>query len=168
MKTPLNICVVGYGRIAQSHLSAALEIANLVRIIGIVSRSPEKAKECMEKFCVPRSYSSLEEALLEPDIDAIVLCLPNHLHAQASVKCLSAGKHVLVEKPMANTVDECDLMIQAAERNGKILMIGQSRRFYESVFESKRIAEQNRLGRLMTISADLYGYLLKSTDNMVE
>ena len=110
-------------------------------------------------YKVPRTYATLEDALKDPDIEAVDLCLPNHLHADAAVLCARAGKHVLVEKPMANTVADCERMIDAAEKAGVILMSGQSRRYHDAVLKSKDLLDAGKIGDLLSVTGLLFAYL---------
>ncbi len=81
-------------------------------------------------FSRARKYSAWQEAVRDPGVDAVDLCLPTHLHAPAAIAALEAGKHVLVEKPMALTGEEADRMIAAARSAGRILMTAQVLRFF--------------------------------------
>ena len=159
MFRPLKMCVVGCGRVSKSHLAGMIEAPQKIEIAAIVSRDPEKAKAFQHDYGVPRAYSSLEQALEAPDIEAVDLCLPNHLHRDAAVRSAEAGKHVLVEKPMANSVAECEAMVAAAEEHGVVLMVGQSRRFYDAVFKSRELAGEGAIGDLVSITALLFAYL---------
>jgi len=161
MQKRVGLAVVGCGRVAYSHLTAIKELSDMAELVATVSRTKEHAEEAARKFGARRYYISLEEALQDSEIDAVVLCLPHHLHASISVKALEHGKHVLVEKPMANTAKEAEEMIGAAEKNGVILMSGQSRRFYNAVLESKRYLDEGKIGKLININATLFGYVDK-------
>jgi len=161
MQKKVGLAVIGCGRVAYSHLPAIKELGDMAQLVATVSRTKEHAKEAARKFGAKRYYTSLEEALQDSEIDAVVLCLPHHLHASISVKAAEHGKHMLVEKPMANTVREAEEMIEAAEKNGVILMSGQSRRFYNAVLESKKYLDKGKIGRLIDINATLFGYVDK-------
>jgi predicted dehydrogenase len=151
--------VVGLGRVASSHLAGMREIPEWVEIAGVVSSDPDKRKAVAAEYAVPRAHSTLEEALKDPETEAVDLCIPNHLHMNAAVRSAEAGKHVLVEKPMANTLRECRRMIRAADRAGVTLMVGQSRRFYDAVFRSKELLDQGKIGKLVSITALLFAHL---------
>ena len=159
MAKPLKICVVGCGRVSKSHLAGMRGISDEVEIIAIVSSDLEKRKSFAQEYAVPKSFASLEEALKDPQIEAVDLCLPNHVHREAAVQSALAGKHVLVEKPMANTVEDCEEMIRAAAEAGVHLMVGQSRRFHDAVFKSKELLDQGKIGNLISITGLLFAYL---------
>lgn len=159
MGSRLKICVVGCGRVAISHLDGTLQAQDEVELAAVISRDPGKAAKFAAKYGAKKIHPSLEDALQDPGIEAVVLCLPNHLHRDYTIRCARAGKHVLVEKPMANTAAECEEMILAAERNGVKLMVGQSRRFHEAVLKSKELVDNGRIGLLFSITAVLFAYL---------
>lgn len=159
MSSPVRICLVGCGRVSKSHLAGMREVPEKVEIAAVVSRDPDKAKTFQREYDVRRAFSSLEEALKAPGIEAVDLCLPNHVHRDATIKSVRAGKHVLVEKPMANTVAECEEMIMAAEEAAVVLMVGQSRRFYDAVFKSREMARDGSIGELISITGLLFAYL---------
>lgn len=159
MFNPLKVCLVGCGRVSKSHLEGMKEIPEFIKIEAVVSSDVQKAQGIQKEYSIPKHYYTIEEALKDSSIEALSLCLPNHLHMEAVLKCTRAGKHVLVEKPMANSVEECRKMIKAADDAGTILMVGQSRRFFDAVFKSKEIIQNGDLGELISITAVLMGYI---------
>lgn len=142
----LKIAIVGTGIIVQSHLKAISQLDD-VELVAVCDINEEKAKAFSEQCGVPYflDYKEIPEKV---DCDAVILNIPHGLHCSASEFFLNAGKHVLVEKPMANTVEECDRMIQAAERNNKKLAIGHIQRFMGSIKTVKQIYESGELGKL--------------------
>ena len=159
MQAPVKICVVGLGRVSKSHLAGMREISEAVEIAAIVSSDPDKRKTFSSEYSVPKTYASLDGALKDPEIEAVDLCLPNHVHREVAVRCAEAGKHILVEKPMANTVEDCEKMIRAADKAGVSLMVGQSRRFHDAVFKSKQLLDEGRIGDLLSVTGLLFAYL---------
>jgi predicted dehydrogenase len=106
-------------------------------LVAVVSHRQQVAEEVAERFGARRYYVDFGAALTDPEVQAVVICTPNRFHAEDSIRAANAGKHVLVEKIMANTVAEADAMIQAANRNGVVLMVAQCRRFREAVMTAK-------------------------------
>jgi len=155
----LKVCLIGCGRVAKSHAASAKEVPNDVKIVALVDVKIKEAEAFKNEFGIPHAFADFEEAVAAVEFDAVDICLPNHLHKEMAIKCARAGKHVLVEKPMANTVAECEEMIKAADEAGVILMVGQSRRFYSAVLKSKEMVDKGEIGELVSISANLYGYL---------
>ena len=119
------------------HLKALAAVPS-VELAAVVSR---KATEVPVK-----QYSKLEDALADPEIDAVDLCLPTDLHESATIAALRGGKHVLVEKPMALSVESCRRMIAEADRSGKILMVAHVLRFFPVYKALQRAVDQGELG----------------------
>ncbi len=149
----LKICLIGCGRIALSHLNAARQSA-LVEAAALVDSDIERARNYAERYGMTQVFTSPEEAAAGCGFDAFDICLPNDMHMEMTLRCARLKKHILLEKPMANHVSDCEKMMREAEANGVTLMVGQSRRYYPAVMKSKELA-----GRVYSISAELYGYL---------
>ena len=135
----MRLAVVGLGFMGGVHLKALASVP-AVELAGVVSR---RAAECDAKL-----YGTLEEALADPSIDAVDLCLPTDLHESATIAALRSGKHVLVEKPMALGVESCRRMIDEADRAGKILMVAHVLRFFPAYKELQRAVDQHELGAI--------------------
>lgn len=110
-----------------------------------------RAKQVANKFDVPKAYGDWKSIINDPDIDAVSICTPNSTHAEIAIAAMEKGKHVLVEKPIANTVAEADAMIAAAEKNGVILMVEQPMRFAPMHEIAKKLIEDGHIGRIQTI-----------------
>jgi UDP-N-acetylglucosamine 3-dehydrogenase len=151
MSRAVRVAVIGAGLVAQrSHLPAyaAVEEAD---IAAIVSGRIETARVAAERFGVPRVLVTWQDVVSDPEIDAVDICTPNALHAPIAIAAARAGKHVLVEKPMAVTVDEADAMIAAARAAGVVLMVAHNLRFVP-VFETiKEIVAAGTIGRLLAV-----------------
>jgi len=147
----LRTAVVGPGRIAIAHLTAIRNNPDLGELAAVVGLPVEasRTRELAQRFDAKWASDDLDEVLASPDIDAVVLTVPNHLHCMIAVKALRAGKHVLVEKPLANTVEEADEMLRAAEAADRVLMVAQCRRFFPGALETKRRIQS--LGRPLDI-----------------
>lgn len=94
-------------------------------------------------------YSDYEELLRDPDVDLVSVCLPTHMHRDVTIAALNAGKHVLVEKPIALTLRDADAMIAAAEKNGRLLMVGQVLRFFPAFAEARDAIHSGKYGSLL-------------------
>lgn len=158
----MKICLIGCGRVAKSHIEGALLIKDKVEVVAAVAHNVEKSRAFCEEYGIPNIFETFEEACENVEFDAVDICLPNNLHCEYTLKAAEAKKHILLEKPMANTVRECEIMNEAAGKNGVKLMIGQSRRFFDSVMKSKDIIEKGEIGKLVSVSANLYAYLEKA------
>jgi predicted dehydrogenase len=118
----MRLVVVGLGFMGRVHLGAIAAVPG-VGLAGVVTRDRFKLDADV------RWYGDLAEALEDPGVDAVDLCLPTDLHEGAAIEALRRGKHVLVEKPMALDAAACDRMIEEARRRGRILMVAQVLRF---------------------------------------
>ncbi|MBW7454145.1 Gfo/Idh/MocA family protein [Paenibacillus sepulcri] len=161
MLQKLRLAVVGLGRVSKSHLPAVRELADIMDLAALVTRDEGKLRQEANQWEGVKTYTSYDDAISDPDIDAFLLLLPHDMHAEYSIKALQAGKHVLVEKPMAMNVQEAKEMVEAAKANNVTLMIGQSRRFYKPVMESIRQVREKAIGDLININALLLAHMDK-------
>jgi glucose-fructose oxidoreductase len=129
----VGFALVGLGSLSINQLMPAFARCRLARLTGFVSGRPEKAKHFAQMYGVDEkniyTYDTYERIADNPDIDVIYVVLPNSMHAEYTIRALKAGKHVLCEKPMANTPQECEQMIAAAKAAGRKLMIGYRVRY---------------------------------------
>ena len=124
----IRIGVIGTGNIAGEHLKAYQKNPH-VEIYALCDLNAEILAKRAKEFGVERTFTNCEEMLKLPEIDAVSVCTWNAAHAPCAIAALNAGKHVLCEKPMAMNAEEARAMKEAADRNGKLLMIGFVRRF---------------------------------------
>lgn len=138
MKRKLKVGVIGCGRIAQAHLAAIEFLKEEVDLVAVTDTDEKRAMEAKERFGAKLFTSQYEDILNHTEIDSVIITLPNHLHHPVAVQAAMAKKHILVEKPMALDTKQAKEMGEMAKRNGVILMVGQSRRFSDAVFELQR------------------------------
>lgn len=129
---PVAMGIVGCGRISKSHLEAVAALADFGRIAAITDIDANKAAQVARTYSA-NAVQSFEAMLERPDIDAVLLCTPNDQHAQQSIAAMRAGKHVLVEKPMAETAADARRMAEVARATGKVLAVGQTFRHCDAV-----------------------------------
>jgi predicted dehydrogenase len=153
---PLGIGVVGCGGIAWAHLEAIAQEPR-VRLAAVADVDAARLARVADKFGASARYGSWDALLEDAAVEAVILPLPHHLHEAAAVAALEAGRHVLVEKPIANSVAEADRMIAAAERAGRVLMVGHMKRFNRSVVAMKRAVERGAIGEPFTFETAYYG-----------
>jgi len=142
----IGLAMVGCGQIARSHLRtiAKNQHAELVAAMDIVEK---RAIAVAEEYDA-KAYTSVDEVLADDRVDAVVLPLPHHLHCPIAIQSAKAGKHILVEKPMALDFSEALQMVEAAESAGVRLMVGQSTRFRPEVWKAKSIIDNGKLGEI--------------------
>lgn len=124
----LKVGIIGTGSISNEHIQAYLKNPD-VELYAFCDINPEQLKKMSEKYGVTRTYTNMNDLLALPEIDAVSVCTWNSAHAPCTIAALNAGKHVICEKPMATSAKEAEQMKAAAEKNGKLLMIGFVRRY---------------------------------------
>lgn len=140
-----KIGIIGAGGISEAHLQA-IKHEPRAEVAAIADVSSEMAANRAALHQIPQVFSDYEEMLEEADTDAVIICVPNYLHAEAACKALAAGKHVLCEKPMAIDVQQAEEMIDAAKRADKILMVAQNNRFRSDSQYVKKLLDEGKLG----------------------
>lgn len=153
----LNIAIIGTGSIAPSHIEAYQRFSIKCKIVTVCDIYPEKAKKTLEKYGLTADFVKDYAELLErPDIDLVSVCTPPYTHAQIAIDFLEAGKHVLVEKPMASSLEECDAMNAAADNSGKILSVVAQNRFRTPMMKVKRVLETGLMGPILHTQVDSF------------
>lgn len=128
----IRVALLGAGYIQNVHAGAVLEHPN-GELVAIANWREPSARVLAERYGIPRVSTDWEEIVSAPDVDAAVVATPNALHAPQAVALLRSGKHVMVEKPMAMSVRECDEMIEASRASGASLMVAHCWRFSDEV-----------------------------------
>ena len=145
----LRIGVIGCGRIAQAHLAAIENLKDEADLIPTADADEKRAREAKQRFGARFFTSRYKDILNHAEIDAVIITLPTHLHHPIALQAAMAKKHILVEKPIALNTKQALEMVDEAKRNGMTLMVGQSRRFSDAVFDlQKHIPEIGKLFRI--------------------
>ncbi|MDR1730839.1 MAG: Gfo/Idh/MocA family oxidoreductase [Synergistaceae bacterium] len=147
-----GIALLGAGAIAGVHADACGQWNNRCEVRAVCDLYPDKAKALIEKKGLRKAaaYGDIDAVLARDDIDAVFICLPPDVHASVAIRALNAGKHVLVEKPMAASLQECDAMIEAAAAaKGKILSPVAQNRFRTPNARVKRMIRSGDAGRVL-------------------
>jgi UDP-N-acetyl-2-amino-2-deoxyglucuronate dehydrogenase len=153
----LNIAIVGVGAIASAHIKAYLEFPERCRIVALCDIFVEKAEKVAKEFQLEvEIYDDYRKLLDDPDIDLISVCTPPYTHAEISVDALNTGKHVLVEKPMAASLEECDRMNEAARRNNRFLSVIAQNRFTTPMMKLKHILDTELMGQIVHTQVDSF------------
>ena len=154
----LRIAIVGTGGISQSHIAGYLEFPEKCTITALVDIYPEKAMEKKERYNLKDAevYDDHREILGRDDIDLIDVCTPPYVHAEIAINGLNAGKNVLIEKPMAASVEECDKILEAAERSGKLLSVVAQNRYRTAYMNLKKTLDSGLAGRIVHAQADSF------------
>jgi len=152
MNAPLRLAVVGAGRCGLLHAVNAKRWTSGAELGCLVDSNEQAGGKAADELGVP-VFASLEQALTEADVDGVVITTPTFTHAELAVLAAGAGKHVFCEKPMALTLEDCDVMSIAAEKAGTVLQIGFVRRFQPEFAEAKRRIEAGEIGEPMVIKS---------------
>ncbi len=144
----VRVGVIGTGGIAVNQHMPALSKQPDVQILAVADVNEEAAKNAAEKFSVPHVFTDYKQLIAMDEIDAVHVCTPNYLHMAPTVEALMAGKHVMVEKPIARNADEASKMVEASRKSGKKLMVAQNVRFDSSSQCLKRFIDAGDLGEI--------------------
>ncbi|PSB17196.1 gfo/Idh/MocA family oxidoreductase [Phormidesmis priestleyi ULC007] len=144
----IRYAVVGLGWFAQAAALPSFDHAENSELVAIVSDDPTKRDELGKQYNIQRTYSyeQYEDCLNSGEVDAVYIALPNHLHREYTVRAANAGVHILCEKPMAVTVDECEAMIQAAKDNHVKLMIAYRLHLEEANLQAVETVRSGKIG----------------------
>lgn len=145
----IKVGIIGCGKIAQVRHIPEYAANPHAEVYGFYDINQARAEELAKKYG-GKAFASYEALLADPEIEAVSVCAANHAHAEISVAALKAGKHVLCEKPMAVTLEECEAMVAAAKESGKYLMIGQNQRLAKAHAKAKELIEQGAIGKVLT------------------
>ena len=127
----MKVLMAGQGAFGIRHLEAMQNIAG-VEVVSLVGGNQQTTREVAERFKIPHYTGDLAEGLAQPGVEAAILATPTQMHADQTVQCLEAGKHVQVEIPMADNLADAKRIVAAAKRSGKTAMAGHTRRFNPS------------------------------------
>lgn len=151
----INVGVIGVGAMGYNHARVyyRLEEANLVAVSDVSERTLNKVCEKYEA----KGYSDYEDLLKDPEIEVVSVCVPTTHHHDVVMKAIEYGKHVLVEKPIAFSLEEAEEMIAAAKEKGVILGTGHVERFNPAVQKAKELIENDVIGDVVSASAKRVG-----------
>lgn len=150
----LRYGIIGFGRFAERAIAPAIRIAKNSTLVGIQKRSVEEARRLADQSGVPLAFGTAAELVAHPDIDAVFICSANVAHCPETITAAEAGKHVIVEKPMAMNAKEAHRMIDACGKNNVRLMVGHMVRLSPTVRRVRQIIEAGRIGDVKTIRAE--------------
>ena len=166
-KKKLGYALVGLGGLSTNQIAPGLEKTEHSRLAGIVSGTPSKIEKWKAKYNLPArncyNYDNYDQIATNPDIDVVYVVLPNGMHPEYTIRGAKAGKHVLCEKPMANSASDCQAMINACKDAGKKLAIGYRCQFEPNNVECMRLAREKVFGDLKMIDAG-FGFRIGNPD----
>ncbi len=151
----IKVAIIGTGGISPAHIKAYLAFPDRCRIVALCDIYPEKSKAKAKEFGLNAEiFDSHKKLIEESEFDLVSVCTPPFCHAEIAIDCLNAGKNVIVEKPMAASLEECDRMIEAQKHSGKVLAVIAQNRFNDSVWNLKTILDSGKIGRVLHAQVD--------------
>lgn len=163
----LGVALVGLGEYSSNQLAPALHETKMCKLAGVVTGSKEKGNEWRKKYKLSAeniyNYQNFDSISDNPDIDIVYVVLPNALHAEYTIRAAKAGKHVIVEKPMAMSVEESERMIEACENAGVNLFVGYRLHFEPFNKKIMKLGEEKVFGRVQKIHSG-FGFEAQDPD----
>ena len=156
MVDQVGTALIGCGKVGDTHAQAFASLRES-RFVAVYHPRPERAGAFARRYGV-RAYSDLDQMLAASNIQMVSVCTPHPSHSKLAVACARAGRHVLVEKPMAVDLIGCDQMIAAADEAGIKLGVVSQRRFYEPVLRVKQAIEAGKIGRPVLGTVEVMGW----------
>jgi len=160
--------VLNWGLLSTARINRALitplQASKRNQLVAVASRTQEAAGKYAREWKIPRAHGSYEALLADPEIDVVYISLPNHLHAEWSIKAVAAGKHVLCEKPLALSPEEVDAIKEAARKHGRVVMEAFMYRHHPQTLKVQELVKQGSLGSLKLIRGSFSFLLAREGD----
>lgn len=156
MPTPLRIAIIGPGKVAHLHAKAVLQTPD-TQLVAVYGRTYRKAEEFAKHYSV-QAYSDVQEMVTQQKVDLCLVCTTHPAHREPTVAALNAGSHVLVEKPLASSLEDCDAMIDAARQNNRYLGVISQRRFYAPSMRIRQAIDSGKIGKPILGTVQMLGW----------
>ncbi|MGA2563346.1 MAG: Gfo/Idh/MocA family oxidoreductase [Steroidobacteraceae bacterium] len=156
----MKVCLAGHGAFGIKHLEAMSKIPG-IEVASLVGSNLQSAREFAQQWKIPHWTDKLAESLAQADLEAVILTTPTQLHAAQGEACMQAGKHVMIEIPMADSLADSQRLVRLQKQTGVVAMAGHTRRFNPShQWLHKRIAA----GELKVLQMDVQSYFFRRTN----
>jgi len=156
----MKVVMAGQGAFGQRHLEGIRNIPD-IEVVSLAGGSPDTTKAVAEKFGIPHWTSDLGESLKIPVVEAVILATPTQMHAKQAVQCMEAGKHVEIEIPMADSIEDAEWIVDVQKKTGLVAMAGHTRRFNPS---HQWIHNKIKAGELKIQQMDVQTYFFRRTN----
>jgi len=154
-----NVAIVGCGAVADWHADRGYaHLKDLARLTAVCDTRLDRAEALAQRFDA-RPVTALDDVLADSTIDGVDLCVPHHLHAPLALRALAAGKHVLVEKPIATSVEDAERMVALADEQGLALCVTEQYPFSPPFLRAKELIAEGAIGKIVTIRTHRVGFL---------
>ena len=160
MSKTIKVALAGAGAFGIKHLDGIKNIDG-VEVVSLISRDLEKTREIAAQYGIAHVTTELSESLALKDVDAVILCTPTQMHAEQTMACLKAGKHVQVEIPLADTLQGAQDVVSLAQSSGLVAMCGHTRRFNPS---HQYVHKEIEAGRFNIQQMDVQTYFFRRTN----
>jgi len=160
MSKTIKVALAGAGAFGIKHLDGIKNIDG-VEVVSLISRDLEKTRETARQYGIKHVSTDLADALALPEVDAVILCTPTQMHAEQTLACLRAGKHVQVEIPLADTLQGAEDVVALAKSSGLVAMCGHTRRFNPS---HQYVNQQITAGKFNILQMDVQTYFFRRTN----
>ena len=160
MTKTIKVALAGAGAFGIKHLDGIKNIDG-VEVVSLISRDLEKTRETATQYGIGHVTTDLADSLALPEVDAVILCTPTQMHAEQTLACLKAGKHVQVEIPLADTLKGADDVVALAKSSGLVAMCGHTRRFNPS---HQYVHKQIQAGKFNIQQMDVQTYFFRRTN----
>lgn len=152
----IRIAVIGTGVIAEAHLAAYAAFPERCKVVALADIYEEKAEQLKRKHGLECAILMDYRELAGGEVDLVSICTPPYTHAQIAIDCMQRGIHVIVEKPMASSLEECDRMLEEASRTNRILSVIGQNRFRDPVMRLKRLVDTGMIGKIVHAQVDSF------------
>src|SRR5579863_2937396 len=156
----MKVVVAGQGAFGIKHLEALSNIPD-IEVVSLTGGNQAATEEVAKKWKIPHFTSDLAESLQQPGVEAAILTTPTQLHASQAIQCMRAGKHVMVEIPMADTLADSESIVQAQKETGLVAMAGHTRRFNPS---HQWVHKKIQAGELKVLQMNVQTYFFRRTN----
>jgi 2-hydroxy-4-carboxymuconate semialdehyde hemiacetal dehydrogenase len=156
----MKVCLAGHGAFGIKHLEAMSRIPD-IEVVSLAGSNMESAREVAQQWKIPHWTANLGESLAQPGLDAVILTTPTQMHAAQGVECMRAGKHVMIEIPMADSVADSERLVRTQKETGVVAMAGHTRRFNPS---HQWIHKRIRAGEDKVLQMDVQTYFFRRSN----
>jgi 2-hydroxy-4-carboxymuconate semialdehyde hemiacetal dehydrogenase len=156
----MKVGLAGQGAFGIKHLEAIAKIPG-IEVITLTGGNPDATKEVAQKFRIPHWTGDLAESLKQPGLEAMLLATPTQMHATQAIQCMRAGKHVMIEIPMADNLADSEKIVQVQKETGLVAMAGHTRRFNPS---HQWVHKKIKAGELKVLQMDVQTYFFRRTN----
>jgi predicted dehydrogenase len=153
---PLNVAIIGCSKIAHLHAKAILQSPTL-NFKAVWSRTAASAQKFVDEYGV-KAYCSIGEMIEKEDIHMAIVCNAHPYHAEATIEAMEAGAHVLIEKPLASTLQDCDRIIEASKRTERLCGTVSQRRWYQPIQRMKKAIKEGKIGTPVLGTIQMLGW----------